>query len=286
MERKAVNVFLNINEKKDADFKIAAMVIYELKKANFVVFTDCLKLVGDFVSEINDSVLKKIDLAIVLGGDGTILNFKRQYSEYDIPIFAINLGRVGALAQAELSNFKSYITKIKKHEYVITDYLALDGKIIKSNGEISFIAYNDIYIHRGSSPKILDLSVKINEGIKDNLRADGVVIATPAGSSAYNLSAGGPLLLPNTASFVLTPICAQFKLFSPIVIDKDNTLSFVINNAKDTSLFVDGAIEYKINSNDIIKISGSKKYLKLISFKDENDLFGSFFKIAKTIYGR
>ena len=271
------------NTTKDTYASIGKGVIDNLIELEFEVYVDNEAYRTEYTKMICNDCIEAIDGAVILGGDGTILEFARTYK--DIPVLAINLGRVGALAVAELSNYREYLVKLKKGAYRICDRLALDGKLCTRNGEIvRFTAYNDIFLHRGKSIRMLPIEVALNNANKEILYADGVVVATPTGSTAYNLSAGGPFILPQARCYVLTPICPQFKAITPIVIDEDYSITLsTLDGSEDASLSVDGCKNYTIKSGDIIEICKSTRSLKLIKFDDKQVLFGALHKVATAI---
>ena len=278
-----MNVFFYGNTEKDKNAEIGGSIISSLNELGFSVYIDQIEY-SKFNAAMIGNDFKILDFSIILGGDGTIIHYARIYSKHNIPFLGINLGRVGALALTELEDYYDYLKKIKEGNYRIENRMVLDGQIIRSNDEvINFMAYNDITVDRYKSLKMLGMSVKINDSNENKFYADGVVIATPTGSSAYNLSCGGPLLLPTTKCYVLTPICPQFKAFSPVVIDDCHTISLSILGHNEARIGIDGCESYEVNSKDIININKSYHTLKVICFNYTNELFGSLYKVAMAI---
>ena len=271
------------NTTKDTNASIGKEIINTLLELEFEVYVDDEAYHIEATKFLSDDCLKDIEGAILLGGDGTILEFARTYK--DIPVLAINLGRVGALAVAELSNYKNYLVRLKKGCYRICDRLALDGKLSMASGKIvKFTAYNDIFLHRGNSIRMLPIEVALNDANKEILYADGVILSTPTGSTAYNLSAGGPFILPQARCYVLTPICPQFKAITPIVIDEDYSITIsIVDGSEDALLSIDGCKSIMFKSGDIIEICKSDKSLRLIKFDDKQVLFGALHKVATAI---
>lgn len=274
-----MNVFFFGNTTKDNNYLIGNKIIAELKELGFNVYVDQIQYSSN-ANMIED--FKIIDLSIILGGDGTIINYARKYNMHSIPFMGINLGRVGALAVSELDNYKKYLLKIKNNDYHIEKRMVLEGVIEHSdNSKTEFVAFNDITLHRYQSLKMLGIKARLNDSHENIIYADGVVISTPTGSTAYSLSCGGPLLLPTTKCFVLTPICPQFKAYTPVVIDDCHTISLsILSEYESTRLGIDGCESYNITSKDIISISKSQQSLEVITFEPYGDLFGSLFKVA------
>ena len=278
------------NIKKDKELIHSKEIINSLVDRGIKVFVDAEELVFPNKTEyILSESLKEIDLMVVLGGDGTILTNARKYQKYNLTIMGINLGRIGALAVAELDDYPLYIDKYLNGEFVVINHLTLEGKIIYSNKrEKKFIAFNDVVVHRGLSPKILGVNIAINNTDFSEVYTDGIIVSTPNGSSAYNLSAGGPLLSTSSACYVITPICPQSKTFSSLVVSKDDVVHLtVVENAnvgKDQNVvIVDGDVEYPVNANDIVLIKKSTKNLKLIQFSQQKSLYESVYKAVVSI---
>ena len=278
------------NLKKDKDLTLSKGIINSLFEKGIKVFVDEEKLVFADKSElISSSEIKNINLMIVLGGDGTILTYARKYQKYNLPIMGINLGRIGALAVAELDDYSLYIDKFLNGEYVMINHLALECRILYSNNRIKkFIAFNDVVVHRGSSPKILGVNIAINNTDFSEVFTDGLIVSTPNGSSAYNLSAGGPLLSTSSNCYVITPICPQSKTFSSLVVSTDDVVHLTICKNENVGrnqnvVIVDGDVEYPVNANDIVLIKKSTKNLKMIQFSQQKSLYESVYKAVVSI---
>lgn len=278
------------NIKKDKDLVYSNAIIHSLVEREIKVFVDAKELYFPGKTEIilSDNI-KEIDLMIVLGGDGTILTYARKYQKYNLTIMGINLGRIGALAVAELDDYENYIDKYINGEFSVIKHLTLEGKIIYSNNRVKkFIAFNDVIVHRGLSPKILGVNIAINNTDFSKVYTDGLIVSTPNGSSAYNLSAGGPLLSTSSDCYVITPICPQSKTFSSLVVSKDDVVHLTIgmneNVEKNQNVVtVDGDASYPVNANDIVLIKKSTKNLKMIQFSQQKSLYESVYKAVVSI---
>ena len=278
------------NLRKDKNFSHSKEVLLSLVQKGVEIFVDAEELLfSDEIKLVSPETLKEINLMIVLGGDGTILTYARKYKKYNLPIMGINLGRIGALAVAELDDYLVYIDKYLKDDYVVINHLALEGKIISSNNKVKkFVAFNDVVVHRGLSPKILGVNIAVNNTDFSEVYTDGLIVSTPNGSSAYNLSAGGPLLSTSSACYVITPICPQSKTFSSLVVSKDDVVHLTIVKNENVGrnqnvVIVDGDVEYPVNANDIVLIKKSTKNLKLIQFSQQKSLYESVYKAVVSI---
>lgn len=274
------NIIYVVNLPKDKQLVYTKTIINFLLEKNMNIYVEDDSLAAMFNVKMID-VSIKYDLAVVLGGDGTILKFSRMYGQLNIPIFGINLGRVGALTIAKISNYKELFNKYLAGNYFITENLTLQGKInFNSEEEISFTIYNDIMIHRGFSTKLLPIVIGINNTKFDKVYADGIVIATPSGSSAYNFSAGGPLLSHNSNCYVITPICPQTRGFSSLVVSNNEVVRLAImGDFEEVYLSVDGCEKYHINHNDEIVIYKSNQCLRLINFAEQNSIYETVYKV-------
>ena len=190
-----------------------------------------------------DEIYKKADLAVVLGGDGFILDAARRAAPADVPILGINLGRIGYMTELEVDEI-SLIEKYFSGDYRIDERAMLEVSVISSNNNAKFssFALNDIVIANGSTARIVDLQLLEDGEVVSSYRADGLIVSTPTGSTAYSLSAGGPIIDPKLACFCATPICPHSLDSRPIVFP--DTVKLQIKNTcvreKILHLTVDG----------------------------------------------
>lgn len=285
-----MNILLVTNKNKDIDYNFTSEVIEYLKIKNIHIFTEEKQLVNKFELEhIDEQKLTDINFAIVLGGDGTVLKYASKYAKYDFPFVLINLGRVGALAMIEKNTYKEYIDKILNNDYFIEERMGLECIVnFKDKDKLEFIGYNDIVLHRSLSMKLLPIEIGINDSEKETIYADGMVIATPNGSSAYNVSAGGPLLSMNSNVYVVTPICPQSRIFSPLVVSESDivylkVLSKNSLNENEITISGDGFYNSFISIGDKIVIKKAKNRLKMIRFKEKQSMYKSAHKAIASL---
>lgn len=283
-----MKVLILVNEIKDADLSITSGVASYLSSKGVEVFLEeelALKVKG--AKQVSSNELANISFAIVLGGDGTILGKAKKYKNYDFPILGINLGRVGCLAEAQPDAYEEAIDKIIAGDYKVEKRVSLEGTLTKLNGEVKNVfAFNDIVILRGTSLKMLDIHVSINDSNETSFFADGLIIATPTGSSAYNLSSGGPLLIPTANSFVITPICAQLKTITSLVVSSEDVITMSIGQHKISdyipNIEIDGAELLPIEPGDVLKVAKGSKTLNIIKVNLNSSLYEPIFKVTNT----
>jgi len=208
----------------------------------------------------DENLYDDIDLALVLGGDGTLLSVAGKVAARKIPIVGINLGNLGFLAQIEKHEIEESIHKILADDYTIEERMMLKAQLSRPSGErLTFHALNDIVIARNESTRLLEMELYINNQFVDDYKADGMIIATPTGSTAYSMSAGGPIVDPSVKSFLITPICPH-KLYSRTVVVPDNCeIAMTISNKNPRSAFVtaDGHSGSELYENDVLTLTRS-----------------------------
>ena len=265
----------NINEKANAAMAVANRLLREDCKILIAAFNK-EKLVRmhksreEFCYLPIDSVYNEADLLIVLGGDGTILEAGRRAAQRDIPIHGINLGRLGYMAELELSELEM-LGRLFTGEYTLEERSMLRVELLNAAGEMkSFChALNDAVISNGSVSRMIDLELSENGTVVTNYRADGLIIATPTGSTAYSMSAGGAVVDPRVACFCATPICPHSFIARPIIFADDATLEVrnICNREKMLYLTVDGRMNFELYRNQRVRITKSNLKTKLIRLK-------------------
>lgn len=260
-----MKVLLCINSLKDPTYvKTKQVLTYLLRKGFNVYVTEDVMLKINLKNVFLYDGLVKMDLIFVLGGDGTFLDALHQYFDLDVPFIGLNIGRVGYLAEGDMHNYAKVIDSITNGEYIVTSNNLLQIKIM-TNPSKTYLAFNDAVIHRGKDFSMLKIEVKVKDDFIDTFYGDGVLIASTLGSSAYNLSARGPLLLNDSHCFVVTPICPQSGIM-PSVVAEDAGLITVCPVAKSGfySLVIDGKKEEIIASGTKISIVKAEKQLKVL----------------------
>ena len=250
------------NEKKDPLFEHTKKLInYLADKKNINIYTD----------ENCENLYEICNLFIVLGGDGTILKAAANASKYDIPVIGINLGRTGFLSEIE-SDEIHLLDNLFTGDYEIKNRMMLNVEIIKDNSEEIIIhagtALNDAVVTHGTLAKLIEIDVSCDGVRIMKYRADGVIAATPTGSTAYSMSAGGPVIDPELECFCVTPICPHSLVNRPIIFSHNSVLEIKNKNKNaDVYLTIDGEINIKLDDNDIVRIKKSGFPAKFIAIK-------------------
>lgn len=269
-----MKILLYSNLSKDNNYnktkEIASYLIE--KKVDIVVSSKMISYFSDLdVQEFNPS-MNDINLLIVLGGDGTFLSAAHAYYKYHMPYLGLNLGRVGYLTECDMNECYQIIDKVLANNYKINTKALLEIKVINENGFQKMVAFNETLVHRGNYMKMLKIDMKVQEHFMDTFYADGVLVSTSMGSSAYNLSAGGPLLLDNVNGFVITAICSQSGIMPSVVISDEDQVeisAFTKDNQKYV-VIVDGKVQIDVSNGTKVFIKKSSEDIRILSINSEN----------------
>ena len=219
------------------------------------------------------TMLKSCDMVLTIGGDGTIIHAARKSAPLDKPLLGINTGRLGFVAELE-PNELDMLQRIAEGNYSVEKRMML--KVTCKNND--FYAMNDAVISRGSLSRLIDIDVSLAEdrGYICSYRADGLIVSTPTGSSAYSLAAGGPVVEPTMKCIVMTPVCSHSLFARPVVFSHKSQLAVSASCDDNTQVYLtlDGAKTLTIARSDMIYITSSKIETKLIKLKDK-----SFYKV-------
>ncbi|WP_167625309.1 NAD(+)/NADH kinase [Helicobacter pylori] len=218
----------------------------------------------------NERLIKKAYAFLCLGGDGTILGALRMMHPYNKPCFGVRMGNLGYLTAIELSGLKDFLHDLKHNKIKLEEHLALEGRI----GKISFYAINEIVITKKEALGVLDIKACAGHTPFNTYKGDGLIIATPLGSTAYNLSAHGPIVHALNQSYILTPLCDFSLTQRPLVLGAEFCLSFCAN--KDALVIIDGQATYDLKAKQKLYIQKSPTTTKLLQ-KNSRD----YFKVLK-----
>jgi len=219
----------------------------------------------------------KLDFILALGGDGTILSLARAVAQRNTPILGVHLGKLGFLSEVTTDKMFTRLNQVISGKYQIQKRMILKG-LVKLQGEDKiFYALNDLVVDRGASSRLLSYLLKSNDHMVAKYQADGLIVSTPTGSTAYSLSAGGPVVDPTVSSIIVSPICPHSLTFRPIVLSGDSRLSIEFSDKEDqASLAVDGQITELLDCNSKIIVEKGEYYIQLITFADS-----SYFKTLR-----
>ncbi|HHX51250.1 MAG TPA: NAD(+)/NADH kinase [Clostridia bacterium] len=219
-----------------------------------------------------------LDYALVLGGDGTLLNTARKLAPFGIPILGINLGHLGFLTEIELPNLDEGLLALTKGELLIEERLMLSAEIKQGPVKLDrFYALNDVVISKGSFSRMIRLAIKVSGEYVETYPADGLIISSPTGSTAYCLSAGGPIVSPKIQAMILTPICPHTLYSRPLVISPDEEVEISVEApAAESMLTVDGQQGIKLTSDHCVIVKKAPFSAKLVRLKGRN-----FFEVLR-----
>ena len=258
-----------------------------LKKRGAAVFSEEMSAAEmmDGCFEEPSIIPNNVDWVVVLGGDGTLLGAARRIGKYGVPILGVNLGGLGFLTEITLKRLYPAIEMMLNGQLQVESRLMLETSILREREETCrFLVLNDVVINKGTLARIIDLDVYINDQFLTTFRADGLIISTPTGSTAYNLSAGGPILHPTLTNFILTPICPFALTNRPIILPDSDTIYIKMGKESEekVSLTFDGQVGFDFFHGDKVMIKKSKEKIRLIKSPDQ-----TYFEIlrAKLMWG-
>lgn len=222
-----------------------------------------------------EEMFEKSDFLVAFGGDGTLLSLSRRSYHHDKPILGINAGNLGFLTDVNLDELDSFIDKIFTGKYRIDQRMVLDVELISTTGTKKIIAFNDIVLSRPSIEGMVNVDAYVtskaagmHEKHLNQYRGDGLIISTPTGSTAYNLSAGGPIIFPLTEALILTPICPHSLTERPMVLPADFEVTF--KSEDETIVVVDGQDIYNLKFFDAIRIKIAERSVRMIHREERN----------------
>ncbi len=221
---------------------------------------------GHWKSVGQDEMLHDVEMMIVLGGDGTLLSVARQVWNRNIPILGVNLGGLGFLTEITLDELNPVLERVLRDEFEINEREILKADVIRSGNRIAeFIVLNDAVINKGALARIIDLETTINGEYLSTFRSDGLIISTPTGSTAYNLSAGGPIVYPSLHTIIITPICPHTLTIRPIIIPDDVKIRALLKSKdEEVTLTLDGQQGFTLKFEDVVEVGKAEGRILLI----------------------
>ncbi|NQY95202.1 MAG: NAD(+)/NADH kinase [Campylobacteraceae bacterium] len=253
----------NAPEIKDVYLKIKSY--FEREEIEVLLECNSATMIGLEGLEFEE-VCMRCDFLVSVGGDGTLISVARRAYNFEKPVLGIHLGTLGFLTDIMLKEVPSFLVKLKNDEYRIDKRMMIEG--VTSNKK--FVAFNDIVITRKSVNSMLKVDAKIDGKLFNSYYGDGIIISTPTGSTAYNLSVGGPLVYPLTNAFIVTPIAPHSLRQRPLVLPADFVIEFTITDKKGAVIIIDGQDSYEMEHGESIKIEIANKKAKLIHRIERN----------------
>lgn len=214
-----------------------------------------------------EAIGERCDLAIVVGGDGTMLNAARSLAAYDIALLGINRGRLGFLTDISPTEMEQRLDEILDGQYVEEERFLLHCTILREGEHISESeAFNDVVVHKWDVARMIEVETYVDGQFVNTTRSDGLIVSTPTGSTAYALSGGGPILYPNLNAVVLVPICPHAMTNRPLVLDADSRIELVVSDRGQphSQVTCDGQINLGLFCGDRIRIRKKDKAVRLI----------------------
>lgn len=272
METKKIGFVTNI-EKDPTLQETKKMVDFVLKKGCEVYVSETFSDVHpDVIATSSSEMYKSVDFVVVIGGDGTILRVARSAAIFDTPILGINFGTLGYLADVEKVNAIDAIEKVLNGDFTIENRMMLEPYVERGcvSHEIN-LALNKVCITNSVCSRMIKLSVEVNGEYFDTFRADGIIVSTPTGSTAYNLSAGGPILSPHTELMTITHICPHTLYARPFVIDGNDVVRIrVQSNYNNVQMSCDGQSTVQMKNDDVIVVKKSRYVTRIIKTTNMN----------------
>jgi NAD+ kinase len=215
-----------------------------------------------------------VDMVIVFGGDGTMLGVARLIGARGVPILGVNLGGLGFITEVNRDELFDVIDKILSGKYSLEERIMLTARVYRNNNTVAdFTVLNDVVINKGALARIIELETYVDSRYVTTFRADGLIISTPTGSTAYSLAAGGPILYPTLNSIILTPICPHTLTNRPIVLPDGVTIVVTLRAAgEDVFLTLDGQIGFPLQRDDTVEIMKASFTTRLL-IPGERDYF-------------
>jgi NAD+ kinase len=217
-----------------------------------------------------DTLLRELpttDILVVLGGDGTFLRAARAVAQVDVPLLGINLGKVGFLSKAEAHELEAVLVQLVAGEYRIDERMALESRILpggRGDDRWPHLALNDVVVARGSLARVCRLDVTIGKSHLATFVADGLVVASPTGSTGYSFSAGGPIVDPLSRNLIVTPIAGYLSAIRSVVVGPDQTVRTRVVDAHEALVSIDGREDVRIAVGDVVEVRAKEGAIRLV----------------------
>lgn len=221
-----------------------------------------------------DKMCRISDIIISLGGDGTLISLCRRSFKYNKPILGINIGKLGFLVDIDVKELESFLDKLFKNEYRIDRRMVLEVVFHKKGTQTSAFAFNDVVFSRPMVAGMVELQAYVDDVHFNNYYGDGLIVSTPTGSTAYNLSSGGPVVFPLTEALILTPLCSHSLTQRPLILPAN--FKVMIKSSDNVLIAVDGQDIYHLNDYESVEFKMAKKQVRLIHRVERN-----YFKVLR-----
>lgn len=247
-------------------------VVMWLRARNIDVILDTTSagLLGESSGVQKTQLASQAGVLLVLGGDGTMLNAARLAGERGIPILGVNMGGLGFLTEVQLENLYPSLERVFANDYVLDERLMLKTHIHRHGETVAQgVVLNDVVISKGTLARMIELKISIQGRFVTNLRGDGLIVSSPTGSTAYSLSAGGPIVNPAVHSLMLTPVCPHTLTHRPLIVPGNAEIEVALTSKDDGAMAtLDGQVGVAISQGDTIEIKISEHRTRLIRFPE------------------
>ena len=252
------------------------------RQVEAIVEGEMAATVGDVRSWPEGEISDELDVLIVLGGDGTLLSAMRRAGEKEVPILGVNLGGLGFLTEITQDELLPVLEKVLHGEFRTHDRVALRASVIREGKEVAtFRALNDAVINKGALARIITLKTTINGEYVATFRADGLILSTPTGSTAYSLSAGGPIVYPSLSTIIMTPICPHTLTNRPIIVPDNVVVGASLDSeSEEVLLTVDGQVGFPMKHGDTVEVKKAPGRVLLIESP-----YKGYFEVLRTKLG-
>jgi len=269
------SVGLIANYKKEKTRETACRIIDWLNSKKLKVYIEENKGKEIGKGELNslaEKFIKNVDLIISLGGDGTLLRAARLAAAENIPVFGVNLGGLGFLTQIGIDDLEKSLEALFQKRYFLDERMMLSCIVKRAKKEIKKLtALNDVVIGKGAFARMICLATYVNNDYVITYSADGLVVSTSTGSTAYSLSAGGPIVNPNINSIILTPICPHTLSARPLIISENDQVKIKLESSEEEVMItIDGQEGFVLESDDEVIVKKSNHKARLITFKEKS----------------
>lgn len=227
-------------------------------------------LIGEGTNYQKTQIAALSDMVLVLGGDGTMLNAARLVEERNVPILGVNMGGLGFLTEVSVEHLYPTLEKVFAQDYVLEERLMLRARIHRHGEHMAHATVlNDVVVSKGTLARMIEIQISIDGQFVTNLRGDGLIVSTPTGSTAYSLSAGGPIMTPSVQALILTPICPHTLTHRPLLVPSGVAVEVSLTSKDEGAMATfDGQVGVAITQGDTVTVRASDHRTQLIRFPD------------------
>lgn len=281
-ELRKIGVYAKKNYSGIEQFVDMVCARFEQEGIEVLLEQDLARQTGRGAGHGPDEIPEQVDLIIVLGGDGTLISVTRSVAGRDIPIVGVNLGRLGFLTEVTRDELPQMMEKLISGDYTVTDRMMLDALIKRDKSIVGrYTVLNDMVINKSALARIIDLRTYVDGRLLSNYKADGLIVATPTGSTGYNLAAGGPIIYPEINSLLISPICPHMLTNRPIILWSRSVIEVEVCFEDDVVFFTgDGQIGCELLPGDRVEVRRSQSRARLVNSPSRD-----YFEILRTKLG-